>query len=143
MIISEGDALEDEKSVYTAAPAEEAEALIKRGIAAMNDITTPLPQRDFRISSITSPRAEVLHEAEKLICGTRQQEYGSPYDSHARIAGLWSALLGIEIRPYQAAVMLACMKASRAMTDVKMDTFNDGAGYFALAYDILLEEEQQ
>lgn len=121
----------------------EAAELLERSNKAVAAISEPLPQREFRVSSITSPRAEVLREAEKLICGVRQQEYGSPYDSHARIAALWSALLGIEIRPYQAAIMLALMKASRAMTDVKMDTFNDGAGYFALAYDILLEEDQQ
>lgn len=82
-----------------------------------------------------------LQRAGELICGDRNQEYGSPHDSHKRIADLWSALLGIEIRPYQAAIMLALMKASRAMTDHKLDTFIDGAAYFGLAWEILLEED--
>jgi len=86
-------------------------------------------------------RAQVLRKAESLVCGVRNGEYGSPYDSHQRIAALWSALLGIEVRPYQAALMLALMKASRAMTDTKQDTFDDGSAYFALAFEILEEEK--
>lgn len=86
------------------------------------------------------PRLAPLARAAELICAERNQEYGSPYDSHERIAALWSAYLGTEVRPYDAAVMLALMKASRARTDRKLDTFVDGAAYFALAWEILLEE---
>ena len=35
-------------------------------------------------------RADILKEAEKCVCGQRQQDYGSPEDNFTTIAYLWT-----------------------------------------------------
>ena len=42
-------------------------------------------------------REDVLRTAGELITGDRQATYGSAKDSHARIAGMWSAYLGVDV----------------------------------------------
>lgn len=85
-------------------------------------------------------RAQVLRRAEELVCGVRNEEYGTPYDSLKRIADLWSAYLGKFITAHEASVMMVLLKASRSVTDSKADTFDDMASYAALAYECLCEE---
>ena len=82
-------------------------------------------------------RTAILAEADRLINGDRQQAYGDASASFARIAGLWSAYLGVPVTPTDAAAMMALLKISRARGNpASADSWVDGAGYLALGGEI-------
>ena len=58
----------------------------------------------------------VLSEAEDLVGGDRLKEYGPPHDNFKRIAGMWSAYLGIEVTPIDVAALMICLKQARIRT---------------------------
>ena len=83
-------------------------------------------------------RREILQEAERIICGDRQDDYGSASSSFERIADLWRAYLGVDIEPMDVANMMILLKVSRSITAPdKADTWLDIAGYAALAGEML------
>ena len=43
---------------------------------------------------------KILQEAEKLVGGDRQEDYGDKLTNHQNIANLWSAYLDKEITPH-------------------------------------------
>ena len=71
----------------------------------------------------------VLQEADEVINGERQQDYGSQLQSFTRIAKLWSAVLGIEVTAEQVALCMAGLKIARAMQGYHRDSLVDLAGY--------------
>lgn len=81
-------------------------------------------------------RTVILDEAKSLINGDRQEQYGTPQQNFSRIAAMWTAYLGVDIAPEDAAVCLALLKASRLSNEKKHDSFVDGAAYFALAGEL-------
>jgi hypothetical protein len=71
------------------------------------------------------------------VCGDREEDYGSPENNFARIAGLWSAYLGVPIRVWDVAAMLALLKIGRiGGGQVKLDNWIDLAGYAACGGEI-------
>lgn len=77
-------------------------------------------------------RPEILEAARKCVCGDREEDYGSPEDNFARIAGMWSAYLGIPIETWDVAAMLAQLKIARIGSGhAKADNWIDLAGYAA------------
>jgi hypothetical protein len=81
----------------------------------------------------------ILEEADSLINGERQQQYGSATESHERIADLWSAYLGnaVSLTALDVVLMMNLLKVSRAkggliMGQFHRDSFVDGAGYLGL-----------
>lgn len=86
-------------------------------------------------------RAEILHAAEKCVCGQREQDYGTPEDNFKAIAELWSVYLDrISVGKYgntivdekDVAVMMALLKIARiARGGGKADNWIDLAGYAA------------
>lgn len=85
-------------------------------------------------------RADILHAAEKCVCGQREQDYGTPEDNFETIAGLWEAYLnkactrGVNVRveAKDVAVMMALLKIARiAAGGGKADSWIDLAGYAA------------
>ena len=84
----------------------------------------------------------ILQEADKIINGDRQQDYGAAEQSFGRIAELWTSLLKhklatIEkITPVDVARLLLAMKLSRSVTSFKRDNWVDAAGYASLAADL-------
>lgn len=91
-------------------------------------------------------RESVLDEAKKIIRGDRDRQYGSPEDSFAVIAKMWTAyldgrgkLIG-EVSAADVGWMMVCFKAARAATEKvpKRDTFVDAAGYAACAAEVSL-----
>ena len=81
-------------------------------------------------------RTEILHQAQALITGDRQAQYGDAQDSFTRIAGLWSAYLGSPVSPRDTAVMLVLLKCSRERNTRQADNLIDIAGYAALAVEL-------
>ena len=90
-----------------------------------------------------SKRSKVLLDANNLIHGDRQNDYGKPDLNFARIAKCWSVVVDVEIKPYQVAIMMAQLKLARLSHNeaaLSMSGFEDGcidaAGYAALAFEL-------
>lgn len=85
-------------------------------------------------------RADILHAAEKCVCGQRETDYGTPEDNFKTIAELWEAYLnkactrGVNVRveAKDVAAMMALLKIARiAAGGGKADSWIDLAGYAA------------
>lgn len=86
-------------------------------------------------------RADILHAAEKCVCGQRETDYGTPEDNFDTIAELWKTYLrracvdeagGVYIDANDVAIMMALLKIARiAAGGGKADSWIDLAGYAA------------
>ncbi|AEJ93556.1 hypothetical protein AIRMID_50 [Mycobacterium phage Airmid] len=74
----------------------------------------------------------ILQEAERLINGERQQQYGEATESFERIAGMWSAYVGKELTPHDVVNLMVLLKVSRAKFGYHRDSYVDIAGYAGL-----------
>lgn len=91
-------------------------------------------------------RENILKEAEKCVCGQRQQDYGSPEDNFTTISYLWSVYLKAAhpsmnlpvngITAKDVSMMMALLKVARIATGSSPDSFVDLAGYAACAGEI-------
>ena len=82
-------------------------------------------------------RKRVLREAEKCVCGEREQDYGTPEDNFDRIAKMWSAYMGVEINPVDVSMFMVMLKVARIKSGGgTMDSFVDGCGYFSCGGEI-------
>lgn len=77
-------------------------------------------------------RKEILETAEKMVCGHREQDYGSPEDSFNKIAALWTAYKGVNFDSIDVSMMMALLKIARISSGTATDdSFVDLAGYAA------------
>lgn len=88
---------------------------------------------------MTTERTRVLEEADTLINGQRQDDYGTPRQNFGVIADMWAAYLGTDIEPRDVANMMALLKIARLRMTNARDSAVDGAGYLALGYEIGLD----
>ena len=81
----------------------------------------------------------VLLEADSLVHGPRQADYGHPYDDYTKVGLIWTAILkdklkpGEEVSAKEAALCMVGIKLSREVNRPKDDNLIDGAGYFEVA----------
>lgn len=88
-------------------------------------------------ASYQQPREQVLTTAASLICGDRQASYGDATESFARLARLWTEVLGTAVTPEQVALCLVQLKVSRlVVSPTHEDSWVDIAGYAALGGEI-------
>lgn len=99
----------------------------------------------------------ILQEAERLINGDRQEQYGNACESLERIADMWNAYIFTTSEPPQSltamdvANMMVLLKVSRSKTSLDRSEFHrdshvDMAGYAGLggrAWDEIQESRQQ
>ncbi len=71
----------------------------------------------------------MIDEAKTIVDGKRNDDYGNINDSFLRIAGLWSAYLGIHVDKYDVAKMMMLLKISRAKNSNHRDSYVDIVGY--------------
>jgi len=89
----------------------------------------------------TSLRSSLLNEAEELVTGDRNNQYGEPHQDFARTAGALTALgyrgpNGRDMQAHDVAIMVSVVKMSRLMwTPTKRDSWVDIAGYAACGYE--------
>ena len=88
-------------------------------------------------------RADILEAARVCVCGEREQDYGTPEDSFAVIASLWTVYLNTPITPKDVAMMMALLKVARIKRGDKADSFVDLAGYAACAGEIAGKENHE
>ena len=81
-------------------------------------------------------RLDTLKAAAECVCGSREDDYGSPEDNFSVIAALWTAYTGTDITPKDVAMMMALLKIARAKAGSKPDTYIDLAGYAACGAEI-------
>lgn len=115
-------------------------------------ILSPLenPAVDARPEPEPWTRKRVLKEAEKCVCGQREQDYGTPEDSFNIIADLWAVYLkgcGVSIdflESHDVAIMMALLKIARISENPQhMDSWVDLAGYAACGGEIAGKEAQE
>ena len=92
-------------------------------------------------SVMTPKRAQILREAESMVLGDRQDDYGTPENSFERIANLWNSYLDTRLDGRLGAVdvaaMMALLKIARiASGHGKRDNWVDLAGYAACGGEI-------
>jgi len=82
----------------------------------------------------------VLLEADALVNGERQNQYGPPRELFEMVAKLWSAVMGWEMSPADVALCMVLLKIVREVHDHKRDNVVDAAGYLEIYYRMLEEE---
>lgn len=91
-------------------------------------------------------RKRVLREAERCVCGQREQDYGTPEDSFQKIGTFWTAYLNyaVKIDAKDVAAMMALLKIARISENPQhMDNWVDGCGYFSCGGEIAGKEAQE
>jgi nucleoside 2-deoxyribosyltransferase len=76
------------------------------------------------------PPESALQEAQRLVHGNRGDDYGHPIHDFTRTAAIWSAILGMDVKPEHVALCMVGVKISRECNKPKRDNRVDGAGYF-------------
>lgn len=95
------------------------------------------PAVDARQEPEPWTRRRVLSEAERCVCGQREQDYGTPEDNFDRIAKMWSAYMGVEFNPVDVSMFMVMLKVARIKSGGgTMDSFVDGCGYFSCGGEI-------
>ena len=97
-----------------------------------------------------SPRAAILREAESLITGDRNSQYGPPTQDFTRTAAFWTTYLGDKLKDgekvqaHDIAAMMALLKLSRiTWSPEKQDSWADAAGYIGCGWECVVEEQSQ
>lgn len=89
-----------------------------------------------------NPRTDLLAEANVLVNGDRNGDYGPPSEDFGRTARMWSAYLGIPVAARDVAALLIMVKLSRLVeSPTKRDHWTDIAGYAACGWDCVVAEE--
>lgn len=82
-------------------------------------------------------RKFILKTAGDLVEGDRARDYGDAMEMHRRIAAGWSEILGVNVKPHEAALCMAWLKISRLVeAPAHTDSYVDLAAYAALAGEI-------
>lgn len=86
-------------------------------------------------------RRELLEEAADLVDGDRNAAYGDPRQDFQRTADMWSAYLGIEVKPQDVAALMIMLKCSRIRwSPERRDSWVDVAGYAACGWHCVAPE---
>jgi len=82
------------------------------------------------IVPVTPQEEPITAIAQRLTSGGRQDEYGHPYADFARIAALWSPLLGVPVTSQQVGLCMIALKMARLCHSAfHRDSLIDIAGY--------------
>jgi hypothetical protein len=104
---------------------------------------TPVAEIAPNVAS-DAPRGSVLVEAQGLVHGDRNVQYGPPASEYKRTAGMVNALLGHKLKepllPEEIAYIMGCVKLSRQIHRPKRDNMVDWAGYAEVAQWIIDSE---
>lgn len=85
----------------------------------------------------------ILQEAQRLVHGDRQADYGHPLDDFTRTGQMWAAILGVPVTPEQVGLCMAAVKISRQCNRPKRDNMTDLAGYAATVDMVVSERDRR
>lgn len=101
----------------------------------LNLPTVATPERFQKIRGIAL-------QADDLVNGARQADYGHPLDNFSLTGKFWSAILGTEVTAEQVALMMVALKMAREIHKPQEDNLVDGIGYF-LTLDLVKKEREK
>jgi hypothetical protein len=82
-------------------------------------------------------RKKIMKAAADLMDGERAKDYGDAFEMHRRIAAGWTEILGVEVKPHEAALCMAWLKIARLVeTPGHEDSYVDLVAYGSLAGEI-------
>ena len=135
-ICTDGDGSECEKCPLAVVPGC-INKLIREARDYILSMLQPVTKGENKPDSWT--RKRVLREAEKCVCGQREQDYGTPEDSFQKIGTFWTAYLNyaVRINAEDVAAMMALLKIARISENLQhMDSWVDLTGYAACGGEI-------
>lgn len=88
-----------------------------------------------------STHKSILTEAEGLVHGDRNADYGNPLDEFSRVAKMWSAILETDVSAEQIGLCMVALKLSRQCNNPKRDNMVDAAGYAETVQMVVDERE--
>ena len=95
------------------------------------------------IEDKTPTRSAILADADELVNGDRQDDYGSPAESLGRIAALWSTYLAwrpdrvAPLEPAEVALLMDLAKTARLAQSLDhRDSWVDKSGYAAIGGEV-------
>lgn len=77
----------------------------------------------------TPTKESILREAERIINGSRAEDYGDVTENFKKIADGWSVIFGVEVSPRQVGHAMIWLKTCRDLNTPKRDNLVDIAGY--------------
>lgn len=96
-----------------------------------------------QLERVCKPGEAHMQEANALVNGDRQADYGSPADSYRAMAMLWSGLLGAKLvsplTAQEAALMMVALKLQREVNKHKTDNLVDAHGYLLVLAHIIAD----
>ena len=92
----------------------------------------------MKLSKTVKGRETCLNEAQTIVSGARDAQYGGPEENGDRIAKLWSVIFGIEVTREDVAMAMVAVKVARyaSRSGFQPDTWIDIAGYAACGYEV-------
>ncbi len=122
------------------------EIVIDIALKCLNENPDILKDEKTIVSNKLITRKSILENAEKCVCGSREEDYGSPEDNFKTIASLWEVYLktkctggnsDVSINPEDIAVLMILVKIARISSGhAKSDNWIDIAGYAACGGEI-------
>lgn len=107
----------------------------------MADVTVTIDPS--RIERLRRPGAAEMLEANDLVNGDRQADYGTPRQNYEGIAKVWSGILSPilkrDITPEEAALMMVGLKLQRQAMKQKRDNLVDAHGYLLVYQHIVAD----
>jgi uncharacterized protein DUF6378/uncharacterized protein DUF4406 len=85
----------------------------------------------------------ILEEAQRLVYGPRQADYGHPLDDFTRTAVIWSAIIGAPVTAEKVGLCMVGLKLSRQVNHPKRDNLTDAAGYAGTVQMVIDERERR
>jgi hypothetical protein len=91
------------------------------------------------------PGEDEMREADDLVNGGRQSDYGSPSDNWGGVAKVWSGILSrklkVDITAEEASLMMVGLKVQRQAMQPKRDNIVDAHGYLLVSSHIRAAKE--
>ena len=96
------------------------------------------------VRRLSEPDLTVLQEADKLINGQRQSDYGHPIDNFTQTGRIWGAILNVPDIPAETVgLMMIGAKISRETNVHKRDNLVDAAGYAGTVAKVIEERSRR
>ena len=77
---------------------------------------------------------DILKEADAIVHGPRNEQYGDPIDDYSRVVEIYKALSGRDLRPEEGALFMLSVKLARLDKNAQIgivhrDSLVDAVGY--------------